>query len=462
MGGSVTARDKETAASEGFAPRTAAVRTRRGAVADCMFRRFILVFALLCGMILPLGGCSVDTGTSPEDFSKAAREHGLTVKDLGDGCSNAANVIGSDLSDLSDEITFKSCSAAADSSEDGIVVIYVEALDPIDAKKSLNNYSGYLKSKVTNMTNVPNGLEFSYSEDWGAIYAKRYSILFALASTANRDRAKAFSQSMGYGVKSIDSHDLVRPACYALAFVIGVISYVWKMFRQKRQAARMARLAWQQQATAPSMPMSTGSVAMPVMPTNATFTPNVPAASVPDVNVPATSVPGAGVGMPMSPDLSQTQFGTFQPQYPAQPQYAGQQQFLPQPQADEPMREQSQNVYQPQTFEPLSFEPQSAGSQSSGSQPLEPQSFAPQSFTPQSPEPQALEPQTFEPQTFFPQPSPDQQLSALQFGVPSQDAESVPDAPQLFQPQSFEPQSFTAQPSGIQPDDDQSQYPERQ
>lgn len=212
MGGSVTVRDEETAASEGFAPRAAAVRTRRGAVADCMFRRFILVFALLCGMILPLGGCSVDTGTSPEDFSKAAREHGMTVKDLGDGCSNAANVIGSDLSDLSDEITFKSCSAAADSSEDGIVVIYVEALDPIDAKKSLNNYSGYLKSKVTNMTNVPNGLEFSYSEDWGAIYAKRYSILFALASTANRDRAKAFSQSMGYGVKSIDSHDLVRPA----------------------------------------------------------------------------------------------------------------------------------------------------------------------------------------------------------------------------------------------------------
>lgn len=429
MGGSVTARDKETAASEGFAPRAAAMRTRRGAGADCALRRFILVFALLCGMILPLGGCSVDTGTSPEDFSKAAREHGLTVKDLGDGCSNAANVIGSDLSDLSDEITFKSCSAAADSSEDGIVVIYVEALDPIDAKKSLNNYSGYLKSKVTNMTNVPNGLEFSYSGDWGAVYAKRYSILFALASTANRDRAKAFSQSMGYGVKSIDSHDLVRPACYALAFVIGVISYVWKMIRQKRQAARMARLAWQQQATAPSMPMS--------------------------------------------PDLSQTQFGTFQPQYPAQPQYTGQQQFLPQPQTDEPMREQSQNVYQPQTFEPLSFEPQSAGSQSSGSQssgsqPLEPQSFAPQSFTPQSPEPQALEPQTFEPQTFFPQPSPDQQLSALQFGVPSQDAESVPDAPQLFQPQSFEPQSFTAQPSDIQPDDgqprypDQSQYPERQ
>lgn len=81
------------------------------------------------------------------------------------------------------------------------------------------------------MTNVPNGLEFSYSGDWGAIYAKRYSILFALASTANRDRDKAFSQSMGYGVKSIDSHDLIRPACYALAFVIGVISYVRKMFR---------------------------------------------------------------------------------------------------------------------------------------------------------------------------------------------------------------------------------------
>ena len=331
MGGSVTARDKETAASEGFAPRAAAMRTRRGAGADCALRRFILVFALLCGMILPLGGCSVDTGTSPEDFSKAAREHGMMVKDLGDGCSNAANVIGSDLSDLSDEITFKSCSAAADSSEDGIVVIYVEALDPIDAKKSLNNYSGYLKSKVTNMTNVPNGLEFSYSGDWGAVYAKRYSILFALASTANRDRAKEFSQSMGYGVKSIDSHDLVRPACYALAFVIGVISYVWKMFRQKRQAARMARLAWQQQATAPSMPMST--------------------------------------------DLSQTQFGTFQPQYPAQPQYAARQQFLPQPQADEPMQEQSQ--------------------------------------------------------TFFPQPIPDQS-SALQFDVSSQNAGSVPDAPQLF------------------------------
>ena len=65
-----------------------------------MFRRFILVFALLCGMILPLVGCSVDTGTSPEDFSKAAREHGMMVKDLGDGCSNAANVIGSDLSDF--------------------------------------------------------------------------------------------------------------------------------------------------------------------------------------------------------------------------------------------------------------------------------------------------------------------------------------------------------------------------
>lgn len=257
MGGSVTARDEETAASEGFVPRTAVVCTRRGAGVDCMFRRFILVFALLCGMILPLGGCSVDTGTSPEDFSKEAREHGLTVEDLGDGCSNAANVIGSDLSDLSDEITFKSCSAAADSSEDGIVMIYVEALDPIDAEKSLNSYSGYLKSKVTNMTNVPNGLEFSYSGDWGAIYAKRYSILFAVAGTANRDRAKAFSQSMGYGVKSIDSHDLIRPACYALAFVIGVISYVWKMFRQKGQAARMARLAWQQQATAPSMPMST-------------------------------------------------------------------------------------------------------------------------------------------------------------------------------------------------------------
>ena len=331
MGGSVTARDKETAASEGFAPRAAAMRTRRGAGADCALRRFILVFALLCGMILPLGGCSVDTGTSPEDFSKAAREHGMMVKDLGDGCSNAANVIGSDLSDLSDEITFKSCSAAADSSEDGIVVIYVEALDPIDAKKSLNNYSGYLKSKVTNMTNVPNGLEFSYSGDWGAVYAKRYSILFALAGTANRDRAKAFSQSMGYGVKSIDSHDLIRPACYALAFVIGVISYVWKMFRQKGQAARMARLAWQQQATAPSMPMST--------------------------------------------DLSQTQFGTFQPQYPAQPQYAARQQFLPQPQADEPMQEQSQ--------------------------------------------------------TFFPQPIPDQS-SALQFDVSSQNAGSVPDAPQLF------------------------------
>ena len=331
MGGSVTARDEETAASEGFVPRTAVVCTRRGAGVDCMFRRFILVFALLCGMILPLGGCSVDTGTSPEDFSKAAREHGMMVKDLGDGCSNAANVIGSDLSDLSDEITFKSCSAAADSSEDGIVVIYVEALDPIDAKKSLNNYSGYLKSKVTNMTNVPNGLEFSYSGDWGAVYAKRYSILFALASTANRDRAKEFSQSMGYGVKSIDSHDLVRPACYALAFVIGVISYVWKMFRQKGQAARMARLAWQQQATAPSMPMST--------------------------------------------DLSQTQFGTFQPQYPAQPQYAARQQFLPQPQADEPMQEQSQ--------------------------------------------------------TFFPQPIPDQS-SALQFDVSSQNAGSVPDAPQLF------------------------------
>ncbi len=319
MGGSVTARDKETAASEGFAPRAAAMRTRRGAGADCALRRFILVFALLCGMILPLGGCSVDTGTSPEDFSKAAREHGMMVKDLGDGCSNAANVIGSDLSDLSDEITFKSCSAAADSSEDGIVVIYVEALDPIDAKKSLNNYSGYLKSKVTNMTNVPNGLEFSYSGDWGAVYAKRYSILFALASTANRDRAKEFSQSMGYGVKSIDSHDLVRPACYALAFVIGVISYVWKMFRQKMQAAKMTRLAWQQQATAPSMPMS--------------------------------------------PDLSQAQFGTFQPQYPVQPQYAGQQQFLPQPQADEPMREQSQNVYQPQTFEPQSLPAQPSGIQ---------------------------------------------------------------------------------------------------
>ena len=331
MGGSVTARDEETAASEGFVPRTAVVCTRRGAGVDCMFRRFILVFALLCGMILPLGGCSVDTGTSPEDFSKAAREHGMMVKDLGDGCSNAANVIGSDLSDLSDEITFKSCSAAADSSEDGIVMIYVEALDPIDAEKSLNNYSGYLKSKVINMTNVPNGLEFSYSGDWGAIYAKRYSILFALAGTANRDRAKAFSQSMGYGVKSIDSHDLIRPACYALAFVIGVISYVWKMFRQKGQAARMARLAWQQQATAPSMPMST--------------------------------------------DLSQTQFGTFQPQYPAQPQYAARQQFLPQPQADEPMQEQSQ--------------------------------------------------------TFFPQPIPDQS-SALQFDVSSQNAGSVPDAPQLF------------------------------
>ena len=331
MGGSVTARDEETAASEGFVPRTAVVCTRRGAGVDCMFRRFILVFALLCGMILPLGGCSVDTGTSPEDFSKEAREHGLTVEDLGHGCSNAANVIGSDLSDLSDEITFKSCSAAADSSEDGIVMIYVEALDPIDAEKSLNNYSGYLKSKVINMTNVPNGLEFSYSGDWGAIYAKRYSILFALAGTANRDRAKAFSQSMGYGVKSIDSHDLIRPACYALAFVIGVISYVWKMFRQKRQAARMARLAWQQQATAPSMPMST--------------------------------------------DLSQTQFGTFQPQYPAQPQYAARQQFLPQPQADEPMQEQSQ--------------------------------------------------------TFFPQPIPDQS-SALQFDVSSQNAGSVPDAPQLF------------------------------
>ena len=331
MGGSVTARDEETAASEGFVPRTAVVCTRRGAGVDCMFRRFILVFALLCGMILPLGGCSVDTGTSPEDFSKEAREHGLTVEDLGHGCSNAANVIGSDLSDLSDEITFKSCSAAADSSEDGIVMIYVEALDPIDAEKSLNNYSGYLKSKVINMTNVPNGLEFSYSGDWGAIYAKRYSILFALAGTANRDRAKAFSQSMGYGVKSIDSHDLIRPACYALAFVIGVISYVWKMFRQKGQAARMARLAWQQQATAPSMPMST--------------------------------------------DLSQTQFGTFQPQYPAQPQYAARQQFLPQPQADEPMQEQSQ--------------------------------------------------------TFFPQPIPDQS-SALQFDVSSQNAGSVPDAPQLF------------------------------
>ena len=331
MGGSVTARDEETAASEGFVPRTAVVCTRRGAGVDCMFRRFILVFALLCGMILPLGGCSVDTGTSPEDFSKEAREHGLTVEDLGHGCSNAANVIGSDLSDLSDEITFKSCSAAADSSEDGIVMIYVEALDPIDAEKSLNNYSGYLKSKVINMTNVPNGLEFSYSGDWGAIYAKRYSILFALAGTANRDRAKAFSQSMGYGVKSIDSHDLIRPACYALAFVIGVISYVWKMFRQKGQAARMARLAWQQQATAPSMPMST--------------------------------------------DLSQTQFGTFQPQYPAQPQYAARQQFLPQPQADEPMQEQSQ--------------------------------------------------------TFFPQPIPDQS-SALQFDVSSQNAGYVPDAPQLF------------------------------
>lgn len=331
MGGSVTARDEETAASEGFVPRTAVVCTRRGAGVDCMFRRFILVFALLCGMILPLGGCSVDTGTSPEDFSKEAREHGLTVEDLGHGCSNAANVIGSDLSDLSDEITFKSCSAAADSSEDGIVMIYVEALDPIDAEKLLNNYSGYLKSKVTNMTNVPNGLEFSYSGDWGAIYAKRYSILFALAGTANRDRAKAFSQSMGYGVKSIDSHDLIRPACYALAFVIGVISYVWKMFRQKGQAARMARLAWQQQATAPSMPMST--------------------------------------------DLSQAQFGTFQPQYPAQPQYAARQQFLPQPQADEPMQEQSQ--------------------------------------------------------TFFPQPIPDQS-SALQFDVSSQNAGSVPDAPQLF------------------------------
>ena len=331
MGGSVTARDEETAASEGFVPRTAVVCTRRGAGVDCMFRRFILVFALLCGMILPLGGCSVDTGTSPEDFSKEVREHGLTVEDLGHGCSNAANVIGSDLSDLSDEITFKSCSAAADSSEDGIVMIYVEALDPIDAEKSLNNYSGYLKSKVINMTNVPNGLEFSYSGDWGAIYAKRYSILFALAGTANRDRAKAFSQSMGYGVKSIDSHDLIRPACYALAFVIGVISYVWKMFRQKGQAARMARLAWQQQATAPSMPMST--------------------------------------------DLSQTQFGTFQPQYPAQPQYAARQQFLPQPQADEPMQEQSQ--------------------------------------------------------TFFPQPIPDQS-SALQFDVSSQNAGSAPDAPQLF------------------------------
>ncbi len=467
MGGSVTARDKETAASEGFVPRAAAVRTRRGAVADCMFRRFILVFALLCGMILPLGGCSVDTGTSPEDFSKAAREHGMTVKDLGDSCSNAADFSSADLSRLrSGEITFNSCSLATVPNNDEIAVIYLEALDPIDAKKSLSRFNDDLKSDATGLKSVPNGLEFSDQGYWGGVYVKRYSILFAMANNANKDLAKEFSQSMGYGVKSIDSHDLVRPACYALAFVIGVISYVWKMFRQKRQAARMARLAWQQQATAPSMPMSTGSVAMPVMPTNATFTPNVPATGVPDVNVPATSVPGAGVGMPMSPDLSQTQFGPFQPQYPVQPQYTGQQQFLPQPQADEPMREQSQNVYQPQTFEPLPFEPQSAGSQSSGSQPLEPQSFAPQSsqsqlftsqsFAPQSPEPQAFEPQTFEPQAFFPQPSPDQQLSALQFGLPSQDAGSAPDAPQMFQSQ-----SFTAQPSGIQPDDDQPRYPDQ-
>lgn len=450
------------------------MRTRRGAVADCVLSRFILVFALLCGMILPLGGCSVDTGTSPEDFSKAAREHGMTVKDLGDSCSNAADFSSADLSRLrSGDITFSACSLATVPNNDEIAVIYLEALDPIDAKKSLSRFNDDLKSDATGLTSVPNGLEFSDQGYWGGVYIKRYSVLFAMANNANKDRAKELSRSMGYGVKSIDSHDLVRPACYALAFVIGVISYVWKMFRQKRQAARMARLAWQQQATAPSMPMSTGAVAMPVMPTNVTFTPNGPATSVPDVNVPATSVPGAGVGMPVSPDLSQAQFGPFQPQYPVQSQYAGQQQFLPQPQADEPMREQSQNVYQPQPYQPQTFEPLSFEPQSAGSQPLEPQSFAPQSsqsqfftsqsFAPQSPEPQSPEPQTFEPQTFFPQPSPDQQLPALQFGVSSQNVGSAPDVPQLF-----EPQSFTAQPSGIQPDDDQprypdqSQYPERQ
>ena len=100
MGGSVTARDEETAASEGFVPRTAVVCTRRGAGVDCMFRRFILVFALLCGMILPLGGCSGETVTSLEDCSGEARQHGRTVDDLAHGCSNAANVIGSDLSDF--------------------------------------------------------------------------------------------------------------------------------------------------------------------------------------------------------------------------------------------------------------------------------------------------------------------------------------------------------------------------
>lgn len=415
MGGLVTARDKETAASEGFVPRAAAVRTRRGAGADCMLSRFILVFALLCGMILPLGGCSVDTGTTPEDFSKAAREHGMTVKDLGDSCSNAAEFSSAGLSRLrSGEITFGSCSLATVPNNDEIAVVYLEALDPIDAKKSLSRYKDDLKSDATGLTSVPNGVEFYDQEYWGGLYIKRYSVLFAMANNANKDLAKEFSRSMGYGVKSIDSHDLVRPACYVLAFFFVVISSVWKMFRQKMQAAKMTRLAWQQQATAPSMPMS--------------------------------------------PDLSQAQFGTFQPQYPVQPQYAGQQQFLPQPQADEPMREQSQNVNQSQTFEPLSFEQQSVGSQLSGAQPLEPQSFAPQS----------PEPQTFEPQTFFPQPSPDQQSSALQFDVSSQDAGSSPDVPQLPQPQSFEPQSFTAQPSGIQPDGDQprspdqSQYPEWQ
>ncbi|KAB8295372.1 hypothetical protein [Bifidobacterium apri] len=418
MGGLVTARDKETAASEGFVPRAAAVRTRRGAGADCMLSRFILVFALLCGMILPLGGCSVDTGTTPEDFSKAAREHGMTVKDLGDSCSNAAEFFNVDLSRLrSGEITFGSCSLATVPNNDEIVVVYLEALDPIDAKKSLSRYKDDLKSDATGLTSVPNGLEFSDQGYWGGVYVKRYSILFTIANNANKDLTKEFSRSMGYGVKSIDSHDLVRPGCYVLAFFIGVISYVWKMFRQKRQAAKMARLAWQQQATAPSMPVS--------------------------------------------PDLSQAQFGTFQPQYPVQPQYAGQQQFLPQPQADEPMREQPQNGNQPQTFEPLSFEQQSAGAQLSGAQPLEPQSFAPQSspsqfFTPQSFAPQSPEPQTFEPQTFFPQPSPDQQSSALQLDVSSQDAGSAPDAPQLF-----EPQSFTAQPSGIQPDGDQPRYPDQ-
>lgn len=408
MGGLVTARDKETAASEGFVPRTAAVRTRRGAGADCMLSRFILVFALLCGMILPLGGCSVDTGTTPEDFSKTAREHGMTVKDLGDSCSNAAEFSSADLSRLrSGEITFGSCSLATVPNNDEIAVVYLEALDPIDAKKSLSRYKDDLKSDATGLTSVPNGVEFYDQEYWGGLYIKRYSVLFAMANNANKDLAKEFSRSMGYGVKSIDSHDLVRPACYVLAFFFVVISSVWKMFRQKMQAAKMARLAWPQQAIAPSMPMS--------------------------------------------PDLSQAQFGTFQPQYPVQPQYAGQQQFLPQPQADEPMQEQSQNVNQSQTFEPLSFEQQSAGSQLSGAQPLEPQSFALQS----------PEPQTFEPQTFFPQSSPDQQSSALQFDVSSQDAGSAPDVPQLSQPQSFEPQSFTAQPSGTQPDGDQPRYPDQ-